>query len=90
MRKVTFACPSYTTMCVCSFFVPSIEMKHRLLFGSGNRPSHCRRVCNELHLVPRITECSPLVLAIIQEKVNNPSPDDPFEPDIAAVRLVSS
>ncbi|KAF9477381.1 ubiquitin-conjugating enzyme [Pholiota conissans] len=24
------------------------------------------------------------VLAIIQEKVNNPSPDDPFEPDIAA------
>ncbi|TFK72177.1 UBC-like protein [Pluteus cervinus] len=25
------------------------------------------------------------VLAIIQEKVNNPSPDDPFEPDIAAV-----
>ncbi|KAA1471321.1 ubiquitin-conjugating enzyme [Dentipellis sp. KUC8613] len=26
----------------------------------------------------------PSVLAIIQEKVNNPSPDDPFEPDIAA------
>lgn len=25
------------------------------------------------------------VLAIIQEKVNNPSPDDPFEPDIAAI-----
>ncbi|KIM80800.1 hypothetical protein PILCRDRAFT_822077 [Piloderma croceum F 1598] len=25
------------------------------------------------------------VLAIVQEKVNNPSPDDPFEPDIAAV-----
>ena len=25
------------------------------------------------------------VLSIIQEKVNNPSPDDPFEPDIAAV-----
>jgi serine/arginine repetitive matrix protein 2 len=25
------------------------------------------------------------VLAIIQEKVNNPSPDDPFEPEIAAV-----
>lgn len=28
------------------------------------------------------------VLAIIQEKVNNPSPDDPFEPEIAAVREV--
>lgn len=26
-----------------------------------------------------------LVLAVIQEKVNNPSPDDPFEPDIAMV-----
>ncbi|KAM6500877.1 Ubiquitin-conjugating enzyme/RWD-like protein [Amanita muscaria] len=25
------------------------------------------------------------VLTIIQEKVNNPSPDDPFEPDIAAI-----
>jgi hypothetical protein len=25
------------------------------------------------------------VLSVIQEKVNNPSADDPFEPDIAAV-----
>jgi hypothetical protein len=25
------------------------------------------------------------VLAVIQEKLNNPSPDDPFEPEIAAV-----
>jgi ubiquitin-conjugating enzyme E2 D/E len=25
------------------------------------------------------------VLSIIQEKVNNPTPDDPFEPEIAAV-----
>jgi hypothetical protein len=25
------------------------------------------------------------VLSIIQEKLNNPSPDDPFEPDIAVV-----
>ncbi|KAJ7632472.1 ubiquitin-conjugating enzyme/RWD-like protein [Roridomyces roridus] len=31
---------------------------------------------------PSVTLSS--VLAIIQEKVNNPSPDDPFEPDIAA------
>lgn len=30
------------------------------------------------------------MLAIIQEKVNNPSPDDPFEPEIAAVILPSS
>jgi len=27
------------------------------------------------------------VLTIIQEKLNNPSADDPFEPDIAAVSL---
>ncbi|ETW85465.1 hypothetical protein HETIRDRAFT_379405 [Heterobasidion irregulare TC 32-1] len=26
----------------------------------------------------------PAVLAVIKEKVNNPSPDDPFEPEIAA------
>ena len=25
------------------------------------------------------------VLSTIQDKVNNPSPDDPFEPEIAAV-----
>jgi len=28
------------------------------------------------------------VLAVIQEKVNNPSAEDPFEPDIAAVRVL--
>jgi hypothetical protein len=28
------------------------------------------------------------VLSVIQEKVNNPSADDPFEPEIAAVRRV--
>ena len=26
------------------------------------------------------------VLSVVQEKVNNPLPDDPFMPDIAAVR----
>lgn len=26
-----------------------------------------------------------VVLSVIQEKVNNPSADDPFEPEIAAV-----
>jgi hypothetical protein len=26
-----------------------------------------------------------VVLSVIQEKVNNPSSDDPFEPEIAAV-----
>lgn len=29
-----------------------------------------------------------VVLSAIQEKVNNPSPDDPYEPDIAAVRTL--
>ena len=27
-----------------------------------------------------------LVLSVIQDKLNNPSPDDPFEPEIANVR----
>lgn len=36
-----------------------------------------------------IDPCSFVVLAVIQEKVNNPSPDDPFEPEIAAVRFGS-
>ena len=35
-----------------------------------------------------ICRCADTVLAIIQEKVNNPSPDDPFEPEIAAVCVV--
>ena len=30
------------------------------------------------------------VLSTIQDKLNNPSPDDPFEPDIAAVSLLQS
>ena len=30
------------------------------------------------------------VLSTVQEKLNNPSPDDPFEPDIAAVRYNQS
>jgi hypothetical protein len=29
------------------------------------------------------------VLQTIKEKVNNPSADDPFEPEIAAVRLIT-
>lgn len=29
-----------------------------------------------------------VVLETIKEKVNNPSADDPFEPEIAAVRLI--
>ncbi|KAJ7285692.1 ubiquitin-conjugating enzyme/RWD-like protein, partial [Mycena rebaudengoi] len=36
-----------------------------------------------IHWKPSVTLSS--VLAIIQEKVNNPSPDDPFEPEIAAL-----
>lgn len=31
-----------------------------------------------------------VVLAIVQEKVNNPSSDDPFDPEIAAVRVARS
>ena len=31
--------------------------------------------------------CVVVVLSVIQEKVNNPSADDPFEPEIAAVSV---
>jgi hypothetical protein len=30
-----------------------------------------------------------LVLSIIQEKINNPSPEDPFQPEIAQVGLAT-
>ncbi|OCH90290.1 ubiquitin-conjugating enzyme, partial [Obba rivulosa] len=33
---------------------------------------------------PAVAHARHPVLAIIQEKINNPSPDDPFEPEIAA------
>ena len=42
-------------------------------------------VHKSLVAVPALISILTSVLAIIQEKLNNPSPDDPFEPEIAAV-----
>lgn len=44
--------------------------------------THVNANTNARHLIS-------VVLNVIQEKVNNPSPDDPFEPDIAAVSAFS-
>jgi hypothetical protein len=37
--------------------------------------------------VHRVLMAVVIVLSVIQEKVNNPSADDPFEPEIAAVSV---
>ena len=55
---------------------------------SGNHPSHCQPV-SRVNLIPcrlfRLQTSHFTVLAIVQEKLNNPSPDDPYDADIAAV-----
>lgn len=52
--------------------------------GSGNPPSLC-----QVASIPRQIECFILiigiVLHIVYDKLANPSPDDPYEADIAAV-----
>lgn len=52
---------------------------------SGNLRSLSQQVNDNQSTEMRIPNIS-VVLAVIQEKVNNPSPDDPYEPQIAAVR----
>lgn len=64
--------------------------------SSGSPPSHYPQVRSPTVYVTRVklkadsrhVVCA-VVLTVIQEKVNNPSPDDPFEPDIAAVSPLS-
>jgi ubiquitin-conjugating enzyme E2 D/E len=50
---------------------------------SGSRPSLLPQVRNTG--LPHRMLTIAAVLSVIQEKVNNPSADDPFEPEIAAV-----
>lgn len=57
---------------------------------SGSRQSLYHLVGRRFRSVLQRVFTLVIVLAIIQEKVNNPSPDDPFEPDIAAVSLYVS
>jgi len=55
---------------------------------SGSHLSHSLQVRNygtELCTVRQMLMCVIVVLSVIQEKVNNPCADDPFEPEIATV-----
>jgi hypothetical protein len=50
--------------------------------GKGYEADVCNRTLSVHTLIPVI-----LVFTTIQDKLNNPSPDDPFNPDIAAVSV---
>ena len=76
----------------CVILVPELIV---LFFScSGSPQSLCRQVSIRLCQVSGVQKRDVdnvrprVVLATIVDKLNNPSPDDPFEPDIAAVSVV--
>ncbi|KAJ3814837.1 ubiquitin-conjugating enzyme [Lentinula aff. lateritia] len=65
------------------FKAPSVTFKTKIYHpGINEEGSICVPVLRD-EWKPSVTLAT--VLCIIQEKLNNPSPDDPFEPDIAAL-----
>lgn len=65
------------------FKAPSVTFQTKVYHPGINEEGHiCVPILRE-EWKPSVTLST--VLAVIQEKVNNPSPDDPFEPDIAMV-----
>ncbi|KAF9466342.1 ubiquitin-conjugating enzyme/RWD-like protein [Collybia nuda] len=65
------------------FKAPTVTFKTKIYHpGINDEGAICVPVLRD-EWKPSVTLSS--VLAIIQEKVNNPSPDDPFEPEIAAL-----
>ncbi|EMD34458.1 hypothetical protein CERSUDRAFT_117314 [Gelatoporia subvermispora B] len=65
------------------FKAPSVTFTTKIYHPGIDEEGHiCVPVLRD-QWKPSVTLSS--VLAIIQEKVNNPSPDDPFEPEIAAL-----
>ncbi|KAL4253934.1 Ubiquitin-conjugating enzyme E2 [Abortiporus biennis] len=65
------------------FKPPTVTFKTKIYHPGIDEEGHiCVPVLRD-QWKPAVTLYS--VLLIIQEKLNNPSPDDPFEPDIAAL-----
>ncbi|KAE9400761.1 ubiquitin-conjugating enzyme [Gymnopus androsaceus JB14] len=65
------------------FKAPSVSFKTKIYHpGINEEGAICVPVLRD-DWKPSMTLAT--VLSIIQEKLNNPSPDDPFEPDIAAL-----
>ncbi|PPQ81236.1 hypothetical protein CVT25_015760, partial [Psilocybe cyanescens] len=64
-----------------SICVPILRDEVRVSFAGADVSSFGSSIL-DLQWKPAVTLST--VLAIIQEKLNNPSPDDPYEPDIAA------
>ncbi|KAI0811158.1 ubiquitin-conjugating enzyme [Irpex lacteus] len=65
------------------FKAPSVVFSTKIYHPGINEEGHiCVPVLRD-QWKPTVTLSS--VLAVIQEKLNNPSPDDPFEPEIAAL-----
>ncbi|KAH7910642.1 ubiquitin-conjugating enzyme [Hygrophoropsis aurantiaca] len=65
------------------FKAPNVTFQTRIYHPGINEEGHiCVPILRD-EWKPSVTLST--VLAVIQEKVNNPSADDPFEPDIAAL-----
>ncbi|KAI6005480.1 ubiquitin-conjugating enzyme/RWD-like protein, partial [Pisolithus albus] len=69
------------------FKAPTVVFQTKIYHPGINEEGHiCVPILRD-EWKPSVTLST--VLAVIQEKVNNPSADDPFEPEIAAVRSFS-
>lgn len=65
------------------FKAPSVTFLTKIYHPGINEEGHiCVPILRD-EWKPSVTLST--VLVVIQEKVNNPSPDDPFEPEIAAL-----